>query len=444
MSALAVLLVAAVAALLPIAVVRPWIGFLGYTWLSLMVPHRLVGGTIADWPLVKMVAVATLLGLVFTRDRAPLPRGGTLGLLLAFWLATAASTLLTAADPDRAWVEFVRFSKVVFMTFVALVLFRDREKIQWWLLVIGAAIGSIAVSGAIGAVINGFSKRLYGPPGSMIGDNNNLGFVFTIVLPVLAYLAVDGDRRWVRRLGIALFTSTLIAIVATYSRGAFIGACVVVALLLVLQPRRALIGAVAVTAVTVLARTSMDWFTRMATITPAAHQVTESGAQRMKSWYVAWRLGLDHPLLGAGFRPCSPDVYARYIPGYSDYHDAHNHFLQVLAEHGTVGALLFVALLVSVAVTAWHTFTDHQGPVWTRSVARMSLVCLVAYGVGGMFINAPYLELLYQLIAVALLAGEIGRSPQAALDTGTVRPLSAMLADAVRRDRASPTCARSS
>lgn len=434
MTAAAVLLLAVVVALVPVAVLRPWIGFLAYTWLSFMVPHRLVGGAVANFPLAKVIALATLVGLLFTGERHPLPRRRELLILVAFWLVCVCSTVFVALQPERAWDQLEQFSKIVLMTFVALVLFRDRRKLRWWLVVIALSIGSLAIGGGSYAIATGFATLLFGPPGSIVGDNNSLGFALTIVLPLFALLAIGEDRPWLQRLLLVGFFFTLVAVVATYSRGSFVGLCVVVPLVLFLVPRRDLIVTTCAAALTVAALAPMPWWERVATITPAAYRDTRSGAQRMNSWYVAWRLATDHPLLGAGFSPFSPEVYERYLPGHSDYHDAHNHFLQVLAEHGFIGLLLFLALLASVVGRLWHAVsappTDARR-AWVKPIAQMVLLSVVAYVIGGIFINSPYFELLYQLIAVAILVDDMNRSPGSD-EPMPARPIAAMVADRLR------------
>ncbi|HWY31827.1 MAG TPA: DUF5935 domain-containing protein, partial [Candidatus Acidoferrum sp.] len=54
----------------------PSTGILGWTWLSLMAPQRLIWGTLSDMPLNLILAVATLSVVPFTRDKKSLPLNG--------------------------------------------------------------------------------------------------------------------------------------------------------------------------------------------------------------------------------------------------------------------------------------------------------------------------------------------------------------------------------
>ena len=410
-----ILLIALVAASLPLCVWRPWIGVLVFAWLGGMYPHRIVSGLAYDLPLSKAVAVATLVGLLFTKERYPLPRRPEVYLLGALWLTFLASTMLAAVEPERAWIKFVEVSKIFLMTGVTMVLFQDRAKVHALLLVLSLSIGILGVRGGVWGFGTALQQRLFGPPGSSIGDNNALGFVFTIVLPLLAYLRQQERSRVLRGLLLMAFGLSIVALFTTYSRGAFVGLCLVLPLIgLQIRTKDKALLVVGAAACLVIYLAPRQWAERMQTITPTAYRADSSGAQRMKAWYVAFRLGFDHPLLGAGFHPFSPAVYERYLPGYSDYHDAHNHFLQIFAEHGLTGLGLFVALMAVVLLHLWRLARAVRGDPqreWIGDYVHMIGIAVIAFAAGGAFINMPYCDLYFDLVAVAVVLQEIAASP---------------------------------
>ena len=51
-----------------VALRQPWIGVMGWTWISLMNPHSLTWH-LNTMPVAAAMAGSTLLGLVFTKDR---------------------------------------------------------------------------------------------------------------------------------------------------------------------------------------------------------------------------------------------------------------------------------------------------------------------------------------------------------------------------------------
>jgi probable O-glycosylation ligase (exosortase A-associated) len=400
------LLTVLIIATLPVCFLRPWIGVLVFAWIGFMNPHRLIGGLAYDMPFAKMVAGATLAGLVVTRERYALPRTREVYLLGFLWVTFVCSTVFAALQPQAAWEKLEEISKILLMTLVTLVLFQDRRKLNLLLIVIACSIGYFALTGGVWAISTGFRERLYGTRGA-ISDNNALGFALTIVLPLFVLLRRQIAHAWMRHLLLVLFALSIVAVFATYSRGAFIGLCIALPLTLaVTRTKDVAVLIAAVVACLAIYITPRQWVERMQTITPTAYRDTSSGSKRMNSWYVAVRLGLDHPLLGAGFRPFEPDVYDRYIPGYWDYHDSHNHFLQVFAEHGFPGLLLFTGLLVCLGLTLLRTVRAVRGDPdrqWIAEAAQFIGVSLVAYVAGGMFLNMPYFDLFYQLVAVVLI-----------------------------------------
>jgi probable O-glycosylation ligase (exosortase A-associated) len=276
------------------------------------------------------------------------------------------------------------------------------------------SIGFHGISGGLWGIGTGFQRWLFGPPGSAIADNNALGFAFTMVLPLLASARQEEESAPLRGLLLIAFGLSIVALFTTYSRGAFVGFCLVFPLIaLQIRTKDMRLLGVGLAACLVFYFAPRQWGERMQTITPTAYRADSSGAQRMKSWYVAYRLGVDHPLLGAGFHPFSPTVYQRYLPGYSDDHDSHNHFLQVFAEHGLTGLVLFVALLVSVLLRLWRLARAARGDPqreWIGRGAQMIGIAVIAFAAGGAFINMPYFDLYFQLVAVAVVLHEIAAS----------------------------------
>lgn len=399
-----------------VALVRPWLGVLAYAWVSLMFPQRLLGGEVYDFPVARVLAAATLVGLLLTRQRHRLPVVRELWLVATFWLVCLASTVFTAFEPERAWKYLGEFTKVLIMLVPAVLLLQDARRLRLWLTTIALSLGSLGVLTGVRAIATGLSERQFGPSGSTLGDNNALGFALAMAVPLLAFLARSEARAWLRAWLLGSLVLTLVALPSTYSRGTMIVVgCVLPLTLLMVRDLR-------VRVLNLLTIILIAWFTpepleqRMATIRPNVYREDSSGAERMKSWYVALRIGLDYPVLGAGFRPFSEDVYERYIPGYRDYHNAHNHFLQVFAEQGFTGLSLFVAMLVSALLRLRAVALRTRGDparAWVADYARMLALSLLAYIVGGAFLNLPYFELLYWLFLAAVLLEVVAASPAA-------------------------------
>src|SRR5678815_1743399 len=62
------LILAILAVCAAVALFHPWIGIMGWTLVSIMNPHR-YSWVASDLPVAAVIVVATLIGLVLTRDR---------------------------------------------------------------------------------------------------------------------------------------------------------------------------------------------------------------------------------------------------------------------------------------------------------------------------------------------------------------------------------------
>ena len=127
-----------------------------------------------------------------------------------------------------------------------------------------------------------------------------------------------------------------------------------------------------------------------------------SSSGRLDHWRVAWRDYAAHPVLGSGAGSYEQQ-WTQHRPFPGKVRDAHNLYMEVLAELGPVGlALLLAALgvalaaalrtrhepIVPVAVGAYGAYVVHAGVDWDW---EMVAVTLAALGIAGsMFVAARH------------------------------------------------------
>ena len=153
----------------------------------------------------------------------------------------------------------------------------------------------------------------------------------------------------------------------------------------------------------ILAFMPAKWTERMESI--QNYQEDASAMGRINAWWYAYNLANDRPLLGAGFKGFTPELFRRYAPNPNDYHDSHSIYFEVLGEHGYVGLFLFLTL----ALLTWRNLVRVQRRakgrddlLWARQLAAMLQVSLVGYAVGGGFLGLGYFDLLYHFIGLSL------------------------------------------
>jgi probable O-glycosylation ligase (exosortase A-associated) len=402
---------ATILGLLPFCFLRPWIGVLVWSWIGYMSPHRLTWDFAYNQPWALMVAMATLSGLLFAgRERGPLPRVTAVYLLIALWVVFVISTL-GAFQPDDAWQQLNKVSKILLVTFVTMILFRDPTRIRYLLYVIALSIGFYGLKGGIWALGSGGSNMVLGPPDTFISGNTEIGLAIIMVIPLLLLLSRDEPRRWAK-LGLrATVIFSIVAVLFTYSRGAVLGLAIIMPLMFLKSRLRLLVLPLALVAA-LLGQSIAEavfperWMARMGTV--QTYEKDRSANMRLNSWIVSYRLALDYPLFGAGFRPFSPAVYLTYSPDekWNTAQDAHSIYFQVLAEHGFVGLGLYLAMIASTLLSLRSIMRrTRRRPAlkFYFDTAQMFEVSMLGFLTAGAFLSMSYFDLFFHLVAITAL-----------------------------------------
>src|SRR5210317_1935581 len=106
---------------LPFIIRKPLFSVLMFSWLSYMNPHRLTWSYAYDMPFAAAVALATIVGLVVTRERDRIPVNALM-IVWFLWIVWLNVTTLFASDPDLAFGQWNRAIKVQIFSLITLVL----------------------------------------------------------------------------------------------------------------------------------------------------------------------------------------------------------------------------------------------------------------------------------------------------------------------------------
>ncbi len=405
------LVVGIVLASLPLTLMRPWIGVLMWTWLSLMSPHRYCWGFAVTFPVAQAVALATLVGLLASQDRQPIPWRWQIKVLAALWLLFCVTTSV-AFNRDSAVVQLGEVSKVLMMTFVTLLLINDRRKYLYLVVVMALSIGLVAFKGGLFTVLTGGAYRVYGPPGTFIADNNDAALAFCMTLPFLYFLprllrTVELPRwwSWVGRAAPVLTLFTVIAVIGTYSRGGFITlAAVVVGVTWRSRYRVVVAATVAIAVVVGAGMVTSQWKARMGTI-ETAEEKDASFRGRLGAWEGARNVARARPLTGGGFHTFQGWVWDAYFPPEGQGHDVHSIYFEMLGEQGYIGLALFLLLLGGSFFEAGRLRARARrlGNVEVETYAAIIQISLGAYALGGASLGKAYWDYFYDLIVLLVL-----------------------------------------
>jgi putative inorganic carbon (HCO3(-)) transporter len=422
--------------LTPVSFIRPWIGVLAWSWIAYMAPHMLTWGFARTLPVAMMIGGATLLGFVFAKDKKPLPRSAVVALLVLFAIHITMTSFL-AFDPRIAWSKWEWVIKAMLMAFVTMSLFQDRYRLRWLYMVMALSLGFYGLKGGIWALKSGGTERVFGPEGTFFGDNNELGLALCMMLPFLLYLSREEPRLWLKRTLRVTFGFSIVAILFTYSRGAFLGLLAIAGLMVWRSPWRKTAIAVAIClTLAIIPFLPEQWWGRIDTISAANPDTSIQG--RLEAWRTAFNLAVDRPFTGGGFRALWDDsTWQTYFNGvYMKARDAHSIYFEVLSEHGFVGLGLYLLIAGTTLISLWRIrrrWRGHPEHGYLANYAEMTQLALAPFLVAGAFLSVAYFDLYQHLLATtAILQALSVRAALAGAPAAASAPTLPMRSRAIR------------
>ncbi|WP_137938914.1 putative O-glycosylation ligase, exosortase A system-associated [Chitinivorax sp. B] len=418
---------------------RPWIGAVLWAWISLMNPHRFTWGFAYDFQVAMIIGGSTLLAFVFKlKDvKAPPKNGAMIALgLFVLWLNI---TLPFSFNLEQVYGMWDKVMKIMLMLFVTSMLIIEKRQIQVLTWVVALSIGLLGLKGGLFTVLQGGENRVWGPAGSFIEGNNEIGLAFIVVIPLMYYLHEQVTDKRIRWALLACIAGSAAAALGTHSRGALLAIAAMTLFLWLKSPRKLLNGFIIVLLSPLLYFFMPEkWHDRMATI--ETYQDDASAMGRINAWQMAYNLAKDN-FFGGGFQIYDGNIFARYAPDPEKVHAAHSIYFQILGEHGFIGLFLYIL----VGFMTWRLATrlikqaDGKNELrWISLFCRMSQVSIAGFAVGGAFLSLAYFDLPYYLLIIMStmdrwLRGQQTASPVAMQMGNGTRPVRGMAATSERK-----------
>lgn len=384
-------------------------GFLVYT--VSIVTNRL--------PVADIAMVVALVGLAIQRNRLQLP---TFLIWFALFVAWCIPGYAATVYRDQAWDGLVVVSKVWLITLVAANALSSGNRIRYFMI---TYLGCFFVYPVRGALHNYYvvHHTVFGRAvwNYIYSNPNDLAALALLPLSFAAALLVTERRGWVRIGAWGGIAVLPVLILLTQSRGGILALSVGAAIALWGHLRHVrplfLTAAAAILMVTV---TPASVWERMAGLSKAidAQSLREadpegSAEARYGIWQVAVRIIQDHPLVGIGVGTYRP-VHADYAPatdqpsrGALGGRDTHSTYLNVLAETGYPGLVLFLAVVLSTAYRAERARKRCKQTLPASSQRLLYLeLGLLGFCVAGLFGSFARLAFLYLDLALLWATAE--------------------------------------
>jgi putative inorganic carbon (HCO3(-)) transporter len=246
-------------------------------------------------------------------------------------------------------------------------------------------------------------------------DANDLATYLVTAMPLGAYFLLTGRRAVGRVLAAGALAILTVAFVRTGSRGGFIALVAVIVFIVLrysaISVGRRLSAAVLVTFI-LLGTASSRYWEQMTTIASDADYNRTEETGRLQIWGRGIGYMLQHPVLGVGpgnFQTAegtlSPLADRQQFGVGVRWNAAHNTYIQVGAETGVVGLLLFLAMIggafVALSQSRLRGLDRADSRERQTQLAQVLTASLIGFVVGAVFLSLAYTEMLYTLIALA-------------------------------------------
>ncbi len=400
---------------IPLAIARPFAAYLLWGWTALMVPTSYFYGFMAGTRINLFLALLTFTLILLGKVRWKEYVNNRVTWLLLLFLAHASASVLFGYSGNPFNLQYYVFLLKVMAFALLMPLFvKERLHIHAMVLVMVFGLGLHGVLDGLKTIVSAGSHNMYGPRDTVISDRNHLSAALAMLLPIIYYLHLNSQKRWIRWLFLGAFAVIVLAIMGGRSRGGFL-AISVVGCWLVFTSRAKMKALLMVVLVggTLLLLAPEEWTSRMNTIQTAGED--ESFVGRLMAWRISSALALANPVFGGGFHA----VQIQYVwdmfkadPGLLGFLDlgvpdfgakaAHSIYFEVLGDLGFVGLAIFLVILAHAIYSrfAIKRLVAGLGPsfTWARDLADMLMLSVLAYLVGGAGVSLSYFELIYMIV----------------------------------------------
>ncbi len=425
----------------------------GLIIMTVMIYLRLsdVGVHYYGLPSILQPFLLLLIGVVFLRwvlaHERPVGWERVILLMVLYGLVIGASLLYAVnfATSLDALLNYIKDALIAVLTVLLLQRTVTLRKVIWGLLAAGLFLGSIGVyqylTGTFENTYWGFGissmqsitgstedYRIAGP----IGDPNYFALILLALFP-LAFERMVNEKKWSLKIIASIaMTVCLLSILFTYSRGAFVALIVVSVVMLLRTPGRPIYFILMGVLIFILAiQFAPPQYTErmqsLLTIVPGNTERVEPDSSLLERYgelMIGAEMFLDHPLIGVG-KGNYPDYYVEYaqktgVSPSRQVFSPHNLYLEVLAEHGLLGALIFGAMLYQMLKRPLSAYADLKKAGLTEQAQLFRGVAygIIAFLVGSFFLHGAFPRYLWLLFGIALASENIARNELARLRMG--------------------------
>jgi len=338
------------------------------------------------------IFIPTQLGL--ENNLTARPREVNLILLLTLM---ALLSVPFALNPLRAWSSFVEYLKVVAMFIVMVNVVRTKKRLQaliWLVLIASVVLSAAAINDYETGRLGLRGDRIEGVIGGPFDNPNDLALHLVTIVPIAIALGFASRNVLNKLIYAGMSLLFICGIVATFSRGGFLGLiCAVTVLGWKLARRNRILFVVGGAALLLAAITFAPGAYRDRLSTTSDDSALARTDDLKRSVYLAIR----HPLSGVGM-----DNYILYS---NVAKVTHNSYTQVAAELGVAAAIFYIGFIITPlkSLRKIDLSRDNKDRRSYSSYLAIGLqASLIGFMVSSFFASVAYQWYVYYLVAYSI------------------------------------------
>lgn len=328
------------------------------------------------------------------------PREVNLVLLLCL---CALISIPLAIDPGEAWTAFnYPFIRAVAMFIVIVNVVRTPLRLKG-LIFLAIAVGVLLSVGAIndyrlGRVAVAEGERVAGVVGGMFGNPNDMALHLVVMIPLAIGLLLSTRNPLAKPLYAVCALLMVGGIIASFSRGAFLGllgASVVLSWKLGRRNRIVMIALVTIFVIALVALAPGEYTDRLSTIGSVNRDASSSSRRDLLVRSII--IAIYNPVLGVGIGNFHFVSIRELV--------SHNSYTQVAAEMGIAAMVIYVSFIVvplrRLNVIEHATYATRRGSrIYYLSVGLQASI--VAFMISSFFGSVAYQFSVYYLVGYAV------------------------------------------
>jgi probable O-glycosylation ligase (exosortase A-associated) len=343
-----------------------------------------------------ILALLLLIALFFDRDRIRLAASAQTSRVVLFLILLALHVPFSF-NTGRAYFATQDFLLNVIALFSIIVfvdsLDRVRILMKWWILM----MVYLAVKGILGGGSAG---------SSFLQDENDFALLMNMMLPFSVFLFFYEQQKKRKMLYMIASLLCIASIIASFSRGGFVGLSLVAFMVWLMSTRKVLLLFVAGIMVSIILNLPIThvgteipdstYWQEMTTITEDSGKDYNKDS-RMELWGSAWEMFKDNPL-GVGpqnFSVRLPDYQTEYFGDKNMWGKAaHSIWFTLIPELGIPGILLYFSLMLANVrdIRYLKQLSAKEGDTYQFAyfLSLAFAASLIGYFVSGSFLSALY------------------------------------------------------